>query len=450
MIPDPIVDDVSVVQCDADGTPTPTSDPAGAYVVFVDHGSAPAPEFVSALRSYEGADVLYGDEIDNSAAGDGIVRLPHASPERLRCQYHWGSVVAYRREFLESIGGVDVSLGPVALYELALRATRAGAVVEHADEVVASRPGGPRLGRLGSDHLDMVRTVLERHLGLTGGGEVVAVHEDGIHDTRRRVDGRPLVSIVIPTQGLWSDGSTGRHSYLLEAVASILEKTSYDEYELVVVHDDAEEEILDELRRMAGDRLVLVHWRRPFNFSGKINLGVLHARGEFVLILNDDVEVITPAWIEPMLALAQRPGAGLVGCMLYYDDDTVQHAGHHYWRGDAKHIGMFFPRGVAGPVDGFRVEREVVGVTAACALMRRDLYLELGGMTELLPSAFNDVDLCMKSNVAGRTSYWTPHAELYHFESKSRDPSVRRWEVDVAWGRWASRMHAPEYWPYPD
>ena len=131
-------------------------------------------------------------------------------------------------------------------------------------------------------------------------------------------------------------------------------------------------------------------------------------------------------------------------------------AGTSYGMGPVTHRRVDETRAVPVPMrDGVTLLTDIfqpAGATGLPVLLLRTPYgrRQLGGMTELLPSAFNDVDLCMKSNVAGRTSYWTPHAELYHFESKSRDPSVRRWEVDIAWGRWASRMHAPEYWPYPD
>jgi GT2 family glycosyltransferase len=134
--------------------------------------------------------------------------------------------------------------------------------------------------------------------------------------------------------------------------------------------------------------------------------------------------------------------------MLYYDDDTIQHAGHAYWLGDASHIGLDRKRGESGPGEGFRVERRVAGVTAACALLPAAVYFEVGGLASDLPGAFNDVDLCLKVTWSGYDIFWTPHAELYHFESKTRDASVRRFEVETHWSRWAFRMHQPEFWPY--
>jgi GT2 family glycosyltransferase len=258
------------------------------------------------------------------------------------------------------------------------------------------------------------------------------------------------VSIVIHSRGIYADIDGKSRCYLLEAVTSIVTLSTYSHIELVVVLDSvADPGVIDSLHEIAGSRLRIVPWTEPFNFSDKINRGVIAASGEFVLLLNDDVEIISPDWIESLLALGQRPGAGMVGAMLYYEDGTIQHAGHAYYEGDASHIGLDVARGEAGPLGGFRVEREVSGVTAACALMPAKVFRQVGGLSGLLPGAFNDVDLCMKVTWLGNEIYWTPHAELFHFESKTRDASVHEFEIDVAWGRWGFRMHDPRYWPYP-
>jgi GT2 family glycosyltransferase len=236
---------------------------------------------------------------------------------------------------------------------------------------------------------------------------------------------------------------------VIEAVRTIIEKTTYENYELVVVMDSvADPAVTQTLRDIGGGRMRIVWWDRPFNFSAKMNLGVFHARGEYVLFLNDDTEVITPGWIEPMLSLCQRPGAGMAGAMLYFEDDSIQHAGHIYERGDAGHIGTVGRRGASGPLNSFLVEREISGVTAACSMMPRDVFDEVGGFSLLLPGNFNDVDLCMKVTELGHEIYWTPNTELYHYESKTRVSRVARYEVETAWGRWEWRLDDPTYWPY--
>lgn len=424
------------------------------FVAIVSSAGRLSGDFASSVAewvaNHEALDVLYCDETFTSASGDTEpVLKPDFDAERLRCQFYFGSVVVYRMSLIRDLAGIRAEFRGAALYDLALRASRTARSIVHTTDQLFAADAAVRLGAVKHDDLHLVRTALEQHLAATGGGVVEEVRMDGIHDTNRIIVGLPLVSIVIPTRGLWSADGDARKSLVVEAVRSIEALSTYREIEYVVVYDTvAETEILEILADECGPRLRLVEWTDSFNFSGKINLGAVNSSGDYLLILNDDVELITPGWIEALLALAQLPGAGMSGCMLLYEDETIQHAGHGYWRGDATHIGMFEPRNAPGPLDGYRVERRVLGVTAACALIARAVYFEVGGMTTLLPGNFNDVDLCMKVTTAGHQIYWTPRASLYHYESKTRVAAVRKYEVDVAWGRWGSRMHDPRFWPY--
>jgi glycosyltransferase involved in cell wall biosynthesis len=383
--------------------------------------------------------------------GPWIVPKPDYSPERLRSQFYYGETAFYRLELVRRLEWPDRGVPGAEFYDLALRASQGATKVGHLAEILTvfstdvERPGVVH----GDAALESTRIVLERYLTSSGGGTVRDVNPSGIHDTRRSVIDEPLVSIVIPTRGSFGDVRGKRTCLILEAVRSILDRSTYGNYELVVVMDDvAEQDVVDELVAIAGDRLRLVWWRQPFSFSGKVNFGAFHSAGEYLLFLNDDTEVISADWIESMLALGQRPGAGMVGSMLYFEDDTIQHAGHIYEGGDAGHIGMFLPRGSEGPLGAFLLEREALGVTAACSLVSKSVFEEAGGFSLLLPGNFNDVDLCLKINELGYTSYWTPHAELYHYESKSRDSRVARYEVETAWGRWEWKLDDRSYWPY--
>lgn len=408
------------------------------------------PALARAIDDAADLDVLYVDEdFPLETGGRRLVKKPGLAREWLRCQAYWGSPVFFRTEFLRSLGGFRGDGQRSARYRVALEATAADAVIRHDAGILFHAAHPFELGAIPAGELDDVRAALEQHLAATGGGSVVSVSETGVHTTRRPLVGEPLVSIVIPTRGQYTPAGNG-HSYLLSAIESIVERTTYPNYEIVIVVDTvADDGVLERSRELAGERLIEVPWDETFNFSGKINRGVLNSLGEYALILNDDVEVITPEWIEPMLALAQRPGVGMAGCMLYFEDDTIQHAGHHLWRGEATHIGLWEPRGSAGPINSYLVEREVGGVTAACALVPVEAYRAVGGMTRLLPGAFNDVDLCQKMLMAGYDILWTPHAELYHFESKTRDAKVMRYEATVHRDRWGHKLHQPEFWPYP-
>lgn len=399
-------------------------------------------------------EIVFTDEAEMDAH-DKIrrtIRKPDYSPERLRSQNSIGDLTFYRAALLRSIGGARSGVDGAEFYDLILRATRRARVVEHIPQVLYFRrmvdppiDWAVSRGKL----VAAARRVLADHLEATGGGTVGEEVADGIFRTHRPIKGSPLVSIVIPTRGGRAVVRGEDRCLIIDAVQSIVTSTEYPNYEIIVVIDSgAEQGVEAALHNLAGDRISFIHWTGPFSFAGKMNLGVLNARGEFVLLLNDDVEVISPEWLGAMLALAQLPGAGMVGAMLYYDDDTIQHAGHLYYGGDLPHIGHLAPRGTAGPLGGLLVEREVSGVTAACALLPREVFLRVGGFSDLLPLNFNDVDLSMKLTWLGYDIYWTPYAELYHYESGSRAPTVYEYEVNTLRRRWEPWMSAPMYWPY--
>lgn len=395
------------------------------------------------MMQESGAAIIFGD---STRPGEADARRPHLDPYRLRAQDYLGDILVLD---LDRLAPVWRSCRAAALrvwrHELLLAALRGGSGIRHLGRALGGESSTP-LEALGGDDLTDLSRAVETHLAETGGGEVRAVREDGIVVARRRVTGSPLVSIVIPTRARRdTDGS----SLALRALESIVQKTSYTAWEIILVVDaDADQNVIDAASVLVGDRMQVVTFGGPFNFSEKINLGAAHARGEYLLMLNDDVEVISSNWLEALIAPAQGDRAGLVGAMLYFDDDTIQHAGHHYWLGDASHIGLDVPRGSAGPDSGFLVERRVAGVTAACALTPMTVFREVGALDPGLPGAFNDVDYSLKVTWAGYDCVWTPDAELYHFESKSRDATVRPFEVERHWERWAFRMHQPEVWPY--
>lgn len=429
------------------------ADPAVEWICILEPGSVVVEHAVErlaeAIQAEPDVDLFYADERD-PYTGDSFVK-PDYSPERLRGQDYISGAAFYRTSLVSSVGPVRGDLPGAELYDLTLRAVTAARSVGHIAEILFDRP---RLSAPGARDVSpstrsaSVRRALEDHLTATGGGTVESIGESGVHDTRREVQDTPLVSIIIPTRGDVAEIRGTDRCLAVEAVRSVVEKSSYTNVEFVIVIDTvAPQFVTDELQEIGGDRIRFVPWDRPFSFSEKMNLGVLHSRGDFLLFLNDDVEVISTGWIEAMLALAQRPFAGLAGAMLYFEDETIQHAGHAYYRSDVTHIGLNSERGSTGPNDAFLLEREVDGVTAACSMMPRHVFFEVGGFTSLLPGNFNDVDLCMKVAAKGYIAYWTPHAELYHYESKSRDPRVALYEIQTAWGRWEHRFWDSKYWP---
>jgi GT2 family glycosyltransferase len=334
---------------------------------------------------------------------------------------------------------------------LAVTADRRRRVI-HVPEVLAALavpvPDVPR----GPDPADSRRVVT----GALAARGVTATVDAGTGPTRllrRSVRGKPLVSVVIPTAAA-SGAVRGRpRVYLLRILEDLAERTSYDNLQVVVVADTSVgDDVLDAAARIVGDRLVVLRWDRPFSFSGKVDLGVAAASGEMALLLNDDVEVLDAGWLEPMVALAQEPDVGLVGATLLFEDDTLQHAGHLY-RGPRRigHVGLGADSAEAAADPSLLAERECSGVTAACALVRRDRFLAVGGFSPSLPVTFNDVDFCLKIRQRGWRIVCTPAARLHHFETRTRRPGVGPSEQALVVRRWGRLLERDDpYWPAAD
>ena len=227
---------------------------------------------------------------------------------------------------------------------------------------------------------------------------------------------KPKVSLLIPTR----DG----YSLLKTCISSILEKTDYETYEIIVLNNQSEctETIayFDEISEIENIRVI--DYDHPFNYSSINNFGVEHAEGSIVGLINNDIEVISPDWLTEMVSQAYRPEVGCVGAKLYYSNNTIQHAGVISGLGGvAGHSHKHFRRSDAGYMNRLNCVQNLSAVTAAVLIVRKDIYHEVGGLEEEnLKVAFNDVDFCLKVREAGYLNLWTPYAELYHHESVSR------------------------------
>ncbi len=263
----------------------------------------------------------------------------------------------------------------------------------------------------------------------------------------------PLVSLIIPTRNALK--------LVRMAVESILKVTDYPNFEIIVVDNDSDDPEtlawLDQFASGANPRVRVMRYRGKFNYSAINNTAVAESPGEIVGFLNSDVEAIDPGWLSEMVSQASRPGIGAVGAMLYYPVNTVQHAGVILGLGGvAGHPFKDFPRGDSGQKNRLRLVQNYSAVTAACLVIRKDRFLEVGGFNETqLAIAFNDVDLCCKLVAAGYRNLWTPFAELYHHESATRgadDTQEKRArfqaEIDYMMNRWGSFLMAdPNYNP---
>lgn len=228
---------------------------------------------------------------------------------------------------------------------------------------------------------------------------------------------RPLVSIIIPNKDHVDD--------LSRCVESIINLSTYDNYEIVIVENNSETAEIrtyyEEISR--HPRVQVVEYKGDFNYSKINNFGVQYAKGEYLLFLNNDTEVITPDWMEELLMYAMRKDVGVVGAKLYYPDKTIQHAGIVIGLGahrTAGHTHYRIPEANVGYMGRLCYAQDVTAVTGACMMVSKALYEELGGLDESFTVALNDVDFCLRVREKGLLNIFTPFAELYHYESKSR------------------------------
>ena len=260
----------------------------------------------------------------------------------------------------------------------------------------------------------------------------------------------PLVSIMIPTR----DGV----ELLRQCIDSVIEKTIYENYEIIVVDNGSEKpETLTYFESFRYfDNVRVIRDDSPFNFSALNNHAASEAKGEYLCLLNNDIEVISPDWLDEMVGIASQPGNGAVGAALWYPNDTLQHGGVLIGLGGvAGHMHHKLKRGHFGYFGRAVTTQNLSAVTAACLVIRKSIYDELGGFDEGLAVAFNDVDFCLRVREAGYRNVWTPHAQLYHHESASRgsdmDPDkYERFVKEVRWmeNRWGSKLgEDPAYNP---
>jgi O-antigen biosynthesis protein len=261
--------------------------------------------------------------------------------------------------------------------------------------------------------------------------------DPGILHLEPQLKQQPLVSIVIPTGGQAREVRFKPVVLVVNCVRSIVERSTYENYEIVCVIDDSiEQSVLDELREIAGERLRLVEFSGPFDFSAKINLGAVRSEGEHLLLLNDDIEVATPAWIERMVMYSMLDEVGAVGGRLLWEDGRLQHVGVGFEGGLPGHPYRGFSGGFKGYVNDVLLARNMLAVTGACLMTRRELFDEVGGLSADLPVNYNDVDYCLKLRARGRRTLYDPDLVMRHFESSSRSSDVQEWEKAYLLEHW--------------
>ena len=400
----------------------------GDYIGLLDQDDLLHPAALYEVRraiEKTGADFIYTDEsgFHESPEDANLPRFkPDFAPDNLRGNNYIGHFTLFKRTLLDEACLFDPACDGSQDHDMVLRLTEKAERVAHIPEIlyywrahagslaesVGTKPYVIQAG------VRAVEKQLER-LGLEGKVEPVLPGMP-IYRTRYVVRGTPKVSILIPNYEHIDDLKT--------CLNSIFNKTTWPNYEIVIVENNStSKEIFSyyESIQREHENVRVVTWGEPFNYSAVINYGAQFCTGEYLLLLNNDTEVITPDWIQEMLMFAQRTDVGAVGAKLYFPDDTVQHGGVIWgMHGLADHMHRNYPRNDYGYMGRLLYAQNLTAVTAACMLLRRDVWEQLNGLDTAWAVAFNDVDFCMRIRQAGFLIVWTPFAELYHDESKSR------------------------------
>ncbi len=406
----------------------------GEYLALADHDDVLAPHAMAEmgraildLRAAGQPDgFLYSDE----ALFEKDIRRPRAAhfkpdyaPDYFLCCNYICHLAVFRRDLFEAVGGERPECDGSQDHDLFLRLIEQNGGAAHLPQVLyywRVHAGSTSGGTDAKPYVAAAaKKALADHLARTGQkGEVT----DGLFPSTYRVkweiEGEPLVSILIPSKDHTAD--------LEKCLSSIYEKTQWKKFEVIVIENNSTEPETFDYYEKAPARypgLRVVKWPgKGFNFSAINNFGRQNAQGEYLLLLNNDVEILNGDWLTELLRpCAHEGGAAICGAMLYYPDDTIQHAGVVTGLGGyAGHSHKYRPRGGSGYLFRAATVQDFSAVTGACLLVKTSVYDEVGGLDEGFAVAFNDVDFCLRVREAGYRIAWTPYAELYHYESKSR------------------------------
>jgi GT2 family glycosyltransferase len=409
----------------ADGWNAALQEARGEFVAVLGAADALSPtalcEMALAIERLPVSDLLYSDEdrLSSTNRRHDPRFKPDWSPELLLSYNYIGRLAMIRRDAAMAAGAFRHGSENAEEWDLFLRLSRSGARIRRVPRCLYHRSDDE-----GGVEPSQADAVLRAHgealllpVTVTTSGGLSRV----VWDTKRQ----PMVSIVVPNR----DASR----IFRQCAGGILERTSYSNCELVIVDNGSTEpEVLDLYRLLEqSGRARVVAFNRPFNFSAACNTGAAAARGDVLLFLNNDIEVIEPDWLDELVRWAQLPHVGIVGAKLLYPDRTIQHAGVVFGLGLVGHI---FSRahegtsGLFGPPDAYR---NYLAVTGACQMMRREVFERLGGYDERFRLSFSDIVLCMEAWRTGYRVVYTPYARLVHYESftRKRDDSVRDMEL---------------------
>ena len=419
---------------------------SGELIGLLDHDDLLAPnalyEIAKAVNEHPDAEVIYTDE-DKVTTDLKDHFQPHLKPDfnldLLRSNNYICHFFVASRDLIKRVGGFRPEFNGAQDYDLILRCTEQAKQIVHIPKILyhwrvhkASTADNPASKMYA---FDAGKRAIEEHLvRCRTKGTVQHTKDLGFYRVKYEVCGEPLVSIIIPNKD--------QSEALKKCLDSIREKTSYRNYEIIIVENNSEEpETFAFYKKIAGEKIKVVTWEGEFNYSAINNFGVRHARGDYLLLLNNDVEIINGDWLTEMLSHCQRKEVGIVGAKLYYPDNTIQHAGIIIGIGGvAGSVFVGLPRAFSGYLHKASIQLDLSAVTAACMLVKRSVFEQVGGLEEKLKVAFNDVDFCLRVREKGYLVVYDPYAELYHYESKTRGAEdtkekIRRFQTEIEYMR---------------
>lgn len=396
------------------------------WVLFLEPGDVLAPcalsHFALEIAGRSGAGIIYCDH--DGLDIDGHRVDPRFKPDwnldLFYSQDYVSHTVAYSRALIAEAGGIREAFGEGAGYDLMLRCVeRLRPEQIHRIPRILWHTGNAPASTDRREAMAAESGALVRHLERSGIAARVT-ETDGVRRMHYALPADlPLVTLIIPTRN--------ELTLLRQCVESIVTLTTYPNYEILLIDNGSDEAgALAYLAEIAGQPGIrVIRDDRAFNYSDLNNMAARHARGTVLGLVNNDIEVVSPGWLEEMVSLAMQPGVGAVGAKLLYPDETVQHGGVLLGVGGATgvagHANKFLPATASGYMHRGMSVQSFSAVTAACLVVRKSLYEEVGGLNDIdLKIAYNDVDFCLRLRDAGYRNVWTPHAELFHHESATR------------------------------
>lgn len=430
----------------------------GDYIALFDHDDVLHPSVLFENMKVicdTGADYIYTDEA--TFEGDSINQMitmhfkPDFAPDNLRANNYICHFSVFDRKLLKETGLFRSAFDGSQDHDLMLRLTSVAKNIQHIPKILyywRSHAGSVAADINAKSYaIDAAKRAVRDHCRQQG---LNLVHIDGtrafptIFKLDYALEEEPLVSILIPNKDHIGD--------LTKCVDSIIKKTTYPHYEIIVIENNSVDNNTFAYYHVLEHKpnIRVVKYEGDFNYSKINNFGARFAKGKYLLLLNNDMKVITPNWLEELLMYAQRKDVGAVGAKLYYADDTIQHAGIVIGLGAhraAGHTHYKMPKENLGYMGRLQYTQDVTAVTGACLMVKKSLYEELGGLDETFEVALNDVDFCLRLRKKGLLNIFTPFAELYHYESKSRGfetspEKEKRYqaEVDIFRDKWKAEL----------